>query len=129
MDVGAWLNGLGLGQYEQVFRDAEIDAAVLPRLTDEHLKELGLPLGPRLKLLVRSRTLGAAVAAPVHSRGRTACARGAPAAHVMFTDLVGSTALASRLDPEEMRHLLRGYQNTVAGEVARFERPYCQASR
>ena len=51
MDIAAWLRGLGLERYEPVFRDNEIDAAVLPELTDEHLKELGLPLGPRLKLL------------------------------------------------------------------------------
>ena len=51
MDIAAWLRSLGLERYEPVFRDNEIDAAVLPELTDEHLKELGLPLGPRLKLL------------------------------------------------------------------------------
>src|SRR5918994_6868601 len=51
VDIAAWLRGLGLERYELVFRDNEIDAAVLPELTDEHLKELGLPLGPRLKLL------------------------------------------------------------------------------
>ena len=51
MDVASWLRGLGLERYEPVFRENEIDAAVLPELTDEHLKELGLPLGPRLKLL------------------------------------------------------------------------------
>jgi hypothetical protein len=51
VDIAAWLRGLGLERYEPVFRDNEIDAAVLPELTDEHLKELGLPLGPRLKLL------------------------------------------------------------------------------
>ena len=51
MDIAAWLRSLGLERYELVFRDNEIDAAVLPELTDEHLKELGLPLGPRLKLL------------------------------------------------------------------------------
>src|SRR5215207_8808383 len=51
VDIAAWLRGLGLERYEPVFRDNEIDAAVLPELTDEHLRELGLPLGPRLKVL------------------------------------------------------------------------------
>jgi hypothetical protein len=48
VDIAAWLRSLGLERYEPVFRDSEIDAAVLPELTDEHLRELGLPLGPRL---------------------------------------------------------------------------------
>ena len=51
MDVGTWLNGLGLGQYEAVFRDNEIDADVLTELTDQHLRDLGVPLGHRLKIL------------------------------------------------------------------------------
>jgi hypothetical protein len=51
VDIAAWLRGLGQERFEQAFRDSEIDAELLPELTDEHLKELGLPLGPRLKLL------------------------------------------------------------------------------
>ncbi len=51
MDVGSWLRGLGLEQYEAAFRDSEIDFDVLPELTDQHLKDLGVPLGHRLKLL------------------------------------------------------------------------------
>ena len=57
MDVAAWLRGVGLPQYEQTFRDKAIDAEVLPQLTDEHLKELGLPLGHRLRLLNAIATL------------------------------------------------------------------------
>ena len=51
MDIGAWLRDLGLERYEPAFREHEIDAAVLPALTEAHLATLGLPLGPRLKLL------------------------------------------------------------------------------
>ena len=51
MDIGAWLRGLGLERYERAFQDGAIDSEVLPELTDEHLRELGLPLGHRLKLL------------------------------------------------------------------------------
>ena len=123
MDVGIWLRDLGLERYAPAFRDAEIDAAVLPRLTDEHLKELGLPLGPRLKLLdavAKLRGDGSSTApapttvAPVPGAERRQLT-------VMFVDLVGSTALSARLDPEEMRELIRAYQNVVAGEVTRFE--------
>ena len=123
MDVGIWLRDLGLERYAPAFRDAEIDAAVLPRLTDKHLKELGLPLGPRLKLLeavAKLRGDGPSTApapttvAPVPGAERRQLT-------VMFVDLVGSTALSARLDPEEMRELIRAYQNVVAGEVTRFE--------
>ncbi|HET6519519.1 MAG TPA: SAM domain-containing protein, partial [Geminicoccaceae bacterium] len=65
MDVAAWLRGLGLERYEPAFRDGEIDAAVLPDLTDEHLRELGLPLGPRLKLLKAVAALRGGTAQPL----------------------------------------------------------------
>jgi class 3 adenylate cyclase/predicted ATPase len=112
MDITAWLQDLGLGRYEQVFRDNAIDADVLPELTDEHLKELGLPLGHRLKLLKAVAVLRQ-VPAPDQAERRQLT--------VVFADLVGSTALAAALDPEEMRDVLRAYQNTVAGEITRFE--------
>ena len=51
MDIAAWLRGLGLERYESAFRENEIDAEVLPELTEAHLERLGLPLGPSLKLL------------------------------------------------------------------------------
>ena len=57
MNVGDWLRSLGLGQYEAVFRESEIDADVLPELTDQHLKDLGLSLGHRLKILRAIRAL------------------------------------------------------------------------
>jgi hypothetical protein len=66
MDVGVWLRGLGLGQYEAAFRESEIDADVLPELTDQHLKDLGVSLGHRLKMLraIREFAGNAPVAGP-----------------------------------------------------------------
>jgi hypothetical protein len=58
MDVGAWLRGLGLGQYERTFRDSEIEADILPELTEADLEKIGLPLGPRKRILKAIQNLG-----------------------------------------------------------------------
>ena len=128
MEIAVWLRNLGLERYEPVFRDNAIDADVLPELTDEHLKELGLPLGHRLKLLKAVAVLrqGPALPAAVVPSAEPPGARNTAQAErrqltVMFADLVGSTALSAALDPEEMRDVIRAYQNTVAGEITRFE--------
>src|SRR5271166_2644746 len=117
MDVGAWLRNLGLGQYEAVFRDNAIDSDVLPSLTADDLKELGVTaLGHRRKLLDAI----AALAAP-KSSGIPAAESGAPTDRrqlaVMFCDLVSSTALSARLDPEDMRVVITAYHKAVAGAV------------
>jgi predicted ATPase/class 3 adenylate cyclase len=117
MDVGAWLRHLGLGQYEAVFRDNAIDSDVLPSLTADDLKELGvMALGHRRKLL----DAVAALAAP-KSSGIPAAESGAPTDRrqlaVMFCDLVSSTALSARLDPEDMRVVITAYHKAVAGAV------------
>ena len=128
MDVAAWLRGLGLERYAAAFRDAEITAEALPELTEADLRELGLPLGPRKVVLKAIRNLAAP--RPASGPGRKPRPARAPTAPsqaerrqltVMFVDLVGSTELSRRLDPEEMRELIRAYQNTVAGEITRFE--------
>ena len=122
LDIDGWLRGIGLEQYAQTFRDNAIDADVLCDLTDEHLRELGLPLGARLKLL-------RAVAAL--STGQTSVSREitTPAPRtdaerrqvtVMFSDLVGSTALSARMDPEDLREVISAYQKCVAETVQRF---------
>ena len=128
MDIAAWLRSLGLERYEPVFRDNEIDAAVLPELTDEHLKELGLPLGPRLKLLKGVAALHAAAGADRAAEGEapsspTVAAPEAERRHltVLFCDLVGSTELATCLDPEDLREVIRAYQDACAGAIVRFE--------
>jgi class 3 adenylate cyclase/tetratricopeptide (TPR) repeat protein len=123
MDIAEWLGGLGLEQYAQTFRDNAIDIAVLPALTDTHLKELGLPLGHRLKLLQAIAALGQA-AAPVTAEPVEPTPTTAPSAErrqltVMFCDLVGSTALSARLDPEELREVIGAYHRRVTGVIER----------
>src|ERR1700730_1690043 len=123
MDVGAWLRGLGLGQYEGTFRESEIEADVLPELTEADLEKIGLPLGPRKRILKAIANLGAA---PKPSVVESVAPPTADAAErrqltVMFCDLVGSTALSARLDPEDMRHVIRGYQDACSGVVARYD--------
>src|SRR6516162_8944748 len=124
MDVGGWLRSLGLGQYEALFRASEIDADILPELTEVDLEKLGVPLGHRKRLLRAISGLAGAEtsAAPAASTG----ARPQDAAErrqltVMFCDLVGSTALSVQFDPEELREELRAYQNAVSGVVARYD--------
>jgi class 3 adenylate cyclase/predicted ATPase len=124
MDVGGWLRSLGLGQYEALFRASEIDADILPELTDADLKELGVPLGHRKRLLRATSGLTApeAFAAPSASTGpKPQDAAERRQLTVMFCDLVGSTALSARFDPEELRQEIRAYQNAVAGVVARYD--------
>ena len=90
-------------------------------LTGDDLKDIGIvSLGHRKKLL---EAIAALAAAPAPSRPRPGRRHSAERRQltVMFVDLVGSTALSARLDPEDMREVLRGYQNAVAGEIARFE--------
>ena len=122
MDIDGWLRGIGLEQYAQTFRDNAIDADVLRDLTDEHLRELGLPLGARLKALraVAALSIGQT---PV-SREITTPAPRTDAERrqvtVMFSDLVGSTALSARMDPEDLREVISAYQKCVAETVQRF---------
>jgi class 3 adenylate cyclase/predicted ATPase len=124
MDIGVWLRGLGLGQYEATFRDSEIEADVLSELTEADLEKLGLPLGPRKRLLKAIAGLGAteklapaSAPAPVRSDTDTAERRQVT---VMFSDLVGSTALSARMDPEDLREVISAYQKCVAETVQRF---------
>jgi class 3 adenylate cyclase/predicted ATPase len=121
LDVAAWLADLGLDQYAAAFAENGVDQGVLPRLTAEDLKEIGVAaVGHRRKLLDAIEALQASGAsAPATApRARDAERRQLT---VMFIDLVGSTALAARLDPEAMREVLHAYQNAVTGEVLRFD--------
>ncbi len=122
VDVAAWLRSLGLERYAEAFRANDIDADVLPELTAEDLIGLGVTsIGHRRKLL-------AAIAAG-EPRPARALAPPPTAAHeaerrqltVMFVDLVGSTALSGRLDPEDMAAVIRAYQDACAGVITRFE--------
>src|SRR6516165_6697190 len=131
MDIVVWLRSLGLGKYEAAFRENEIDETVLPSLTHENLKELGVTaLGHRLKLLDAIAALRADTSAKAAARDATIAAsaqRVAPEERaerrqvtVMFSDLVGSTALSARMDPEDLREVISAYQKCVAEVVRRF---------
>ena len=118
MNVAAWLQSLGLERYEPLFRDNEIDWEVLPKLTSEDLKEIGVvAIGHQRKLLDAIAALGTEVPAATV----TAAPREAPAPAdaerrqptVMFCDLIGSTALSARLDPEDLREIIGAYQRAV----------------
>ncbi len=129
MDVAAWLRSLGLERYEAAFRDNEIDGTVLPSLTAEDLKDLGVGIvGHRRKLLDAIAALGADVSGkppppdvvPVTDRNAKDAAERRQVT-VMFSDLVGSTALAARMDPEDLREIISAYQKCVAETVQRYE--------
>jgi class 3 adenylate cyclase len=126
MDVAAWLQGLGLERYVLAFRDNEIDWEVLPKLTSEDLREIGVAaIGHRRKLLDAIAALSAAV--PTAAVTAAASDTPAPAEAerrqltVMFCDLVGSTALSTRHDPEDLRELIGDYHRVVSETVGRFD--------
>ena len=126
MDVAGWLQGLGLERYVPAFRDNEIDWEALPKLTAEDLKDLGVVLGGhRRKLLAAIAALGAAVPAatvtPASGDARAPAEAERRQLTVMFCDLVGSTALSARLDPEDLREVIGSVQRRVAQTVARFD--------
>src|SRR5438067_1499538 len=131
MDIVVWLRSLGLGRYEAAFRDNEIDETVLPNLTAEDLKDLGVSVvGHRRKILdaIAALRTDAGTRAPSSDAATTS---GVPAVSredraerrqvtVMFSDLVGSTALSARMDPEDLREVISAYQKCVAEAVGRF---------
>lgn len=124
-DIARWLEGLGLGKYVTIFADAEVDLAAVSHLTEDDLKELGLPLGPRRKILAAVATALTNVLPPSadtvvpHTSARGEAER--RQLTVMFCDLVGSTALSTRLDPEDMRQVIRAYQDACSGAIARYD--------
>ena len=128
MDLGDWLRSLGLGQYEAAFRENAIDDTVLPNLTAEDLKDLGVGIvGHRRKLLDAIAALRAdasAKAPPLDALPATDITSKDTAERrqvtVMFSDLVGSTALSARMDPEDLREVISAYQKCVAETVRHF---------
>ncbi len=123
MDIGGWLRGLGLEQYEAAFRENAIEFDVLPELTDLHLKDLGVSLGHRLKMLRAIRELAGEAfvkAQPtVVAEPKPHDAAERRQLTVMFCDLVGSTALSARLDPEDMRDVIGAYHRCCEELLAR----------
>src|SRR5450631_830178 len=127
--IAGWLEKLGLGQYASRFAENDITFAILSELTDQDLKELGVSsLGHRRQLLRAIAELNGvekatpkpapATAAPVTLQPHNAAER--RQVTVMFSDLVGSTALSARMDPEDLREVISAYQNCVAETMRRF---------
>ena len=130
-DIQKWLDELGLSQYALAFAENQIDFEVLPDLTEDDLRELGLPMGPRKKLL---KAIAALQAEPSMAENQSEPALPLPAAEagrrqltVMFCDLAGSTELSTRLDPEDLQEVLTSFQDKCrvaiqqyAGFIARY---------
>src|ERR1700688_3159045 len=129
MDLRGWLRSLGLDRYEVTFRENEIDETVLPSLTAEDLKDLGVGIvGHRRKLLdaIAALRADASVRAPEPDALQETDRAAKDSAErrqvtVMFSDLVGSTALSARMDPEDLRDVISAYQKCVAETVRRFD--------
>jgi class 3 adenylate cyclase len=122
--VADWLEKLGLGQYAQRFAENGIDLSVLRYLTDQDLEKIGVLLGHRRKILAAiSEITGSVPAVPARTPATelkpqdTAERRQVT---VMFSDLVGSTALSARIDPEDLREVISAYQKCVTDTVRRF---------
>ncbi|KXU85281.1 guanylate cyclase [Caballeronia megalochromosomata] len=115
MDIAQWLGGLKLGQYAQAFADNDIDAAMLPGLTDADLKELGV-----LSLGHRKRLLAAIASASFAPSDESAPAGERRQVTILFADLCGYTALAHTIDPEELRELVGHFTDIVDGIVLTY---------
>jgi class 3 adenylate cyclase/predicted ATPase len=121
-----WLRQLGLEEYAAVFAEQRIDHEVLAELTDGDLERIGIPLGPRKKLL---KAIGALIAqSPPPSGGLDTAASAPDSSHaerrqltVMFCDLAGSTELSRRLDPEDLREINRAYQDLCKSTLESYE--------
>jgi class 3 adenylate cyclase len=122
--IADWLKQLGMSEYVQRFAESDIDISVLRDLTDQDLKELGVSLGHRRKMLRAIAELaGVAPISPqqpafTEPKPRDTAER--RQVTVMFSDLVGSTALSARMDPEDLREVISAYQKCIAETVQRF---------
>ena len=130
--VDDWLEGLGLSQYAALFAESAVDFDVLPDLTEQDLKDLQIPLGHRKRLLKgmaalnssrmvdedRSSTIDQTGHATAQSKGWAEAER--RQLTVMFCDLVDSTTLSTRLDPEDLREVIRSYQEACSRIIARY---------
>ena len=133
-ELNQWLSGLGLENFTAAFHDAQIQFSDLPDLTEEDLKEIGLPVGPRRRAsnairlmrelelpVVADNAMKTAETGPAHNQSASTSDAERRHLTVMFVDLVGSTEMAGRIDAEDMRYVITSYQNTVAGVVSRYE--------
>src|SRR5580700_8917526 len=122
--IAEWLDNLGMSEYAQRFAANKIDVSVLRHLTDQDLKDIGVALGHRRKILAAiAEFAGAApaVSKPVlAAEPKTRDSAERRQVTVLFSDLVGSTALSARMDPEDVREVISAYQKCVAETVQRF---------
>jgi len=140
VELAPFLANLGLSQYAETFADNDIDGEALLELEEAHLKEIGLSLGHRVRLMKAIVELRMANGTPALVLGDVPAGKIAmPPAEVrgaasqssadgerrqltlMFADLVGSTELAARADPEDVRDVMRAYQDACAGSIARYD--------
>ena len=121
-DISAWLEQIGLSQYAKAFVENDVDVAILPHLTEDDLKELGLSLGHRRKFLsaLADTRLLPSSAGGAGDSGATSSQPERRQLTVMFCDLVGSTAMSTEFDPEDMREVILEYQKAVEGEIERI---------
>src|SRR5262249_18284890 len=122
-EIADWLEKLGMSEYTPSFYEHRIDVSVLHYLTDQDLKDIGIPLGHRRKILAAIGELsGIARATPIAAGtepGTDTAER--RQVTVMFSDLVGSTTLSTRMDPEDLREVISAYQKCVTETVHRFD--------
>jgi class 3 adenylate cyclase/predicted ATPase len=121
--IADWLEKLGMSEYAERFAESDIDTSVLRDLNDQDLKELGVSLGHRRKMLRAIAELAGAAPAspqPVLTEAKPHDTAERRQVTVMFSDLVGSTALSARMDPEDLREVIGAYQKCVAETVVRF---------
>jgi class 3 adenylate cyclase/predicted ATPase len=123
--IADWLEKLGMSEYADRFVDNKIDGSALPHLTDQDLKDIGVPLGHRRKILAAinrgGESLEPLAEAPRGAEPKTQDAPERRQITVLFADLVGSTALSERLDAEDLREVISAYQKCVAEAVRRFD--------
>jgi hypothetical protein len=121
--IAEWLAKIGLERYAPAFADNDIDVSVLPHLTDADLEKIGVSLGHRRKILAAIAELVGAIQAPPQPAIPEAKPQDTAERRqitVVFSDLVGSTALSARMDPEDLREVISAYQKCVAETVRRF---------
>jgi predicted ATPase/class 3 adenylate cyclase len=122
-DIAEWLASIGLGEYAQRFADNAIDLSVIRDLTEQDLKDLGVLLGHRRKMLRAIAELDRTAAAPIETATKPVLRDEAERRQltVLFCDLVGSTALSARLDPEDMRQVIASYHVCIGAVIGRYQ--------
>ena len=123
--IADWLEKLGMSEYAERFVDNKIEVSVLRHLTDQDLKDIGVPLGHRRKMLAAinqgAESIQLLAEATTGVAPKTQEAPERRQVTVMFSDLVGSTVLSARMDPEDLREVISVYQTCVAAAVRRFD--------